>query len=507
VRESVRTSLVLCAAAVILSCTLTYPFNNDNTLYAYMAQLLLKGHLPYIGSWDQNFPGIVGIQAVGQLVFGESQLAFHIYDIVLQLVGLYLIVRLGKHLHSWRAGALAALLVALYFVQAGFWMGGERDAYVTWLLIGAVLLAVKSRSGFWVGVLTTSIFLIRPTYAFFGVVFLSWYLVGHRHSRKLGERSSRGEAAVYLIGCAIPLVVIIALYLVNGGLEELYDATILFNLRVYGGTGTVFNLWDPVRFYVPAILAAVYGLWAVWRSDRRSAALLLGLIIASVISLLSLYRHSIYHYHPAMVLIILLSAVGWVDILQRFKFRYAWPVGASAILLFFTWQTLRGNTVKHVLRGIVSGNIKTLQDSYAAYEQNPEFGYRVQDSVARYLKAHTKPNDFVQMFGPYSYPQYAAGLLTASRFQTLHALTMRGEGQALQDFQLRWRQEYQRDLERLRPIYFIVCDGPPAFRQYYGGRLGHEILREDMTDVGAWLQSQYRLETKIGAFSLYRSVH
>jgi hypothetical protein len=81
---------------------------------------------------------------------------------------------------------------------------------------------------------------------------------------------------------------------------------------------------------------------------------------------------------------------------------------------------------------------------------------------------------------------------------------MRGEHEPLQDFQLRWRAEYLHDLEMKRPIYFIVCDAPPAFRQYYGGRLGHEILREDMTDVGAWLATHYRLETKIGAFSLYK---
>lgn len=493
-RESLRTALVLAVAAVILCCSLTYPFNNDNTLYAYMAQLLLKGHLPYVGSWDQNFPGIVPIQAAGQLLFGESQLAFHIYDILLQLVGLYLVIRVGKRLHSWPAGALAALLGALYFIQAGFWMGGERDTYVTVMLFAAMLFATNRRAPFAVGALVACAFLIRPTYALYGPVFLLWYWT----------RRKREGLIAYIIGCAIPILVLIAIYAVAGGLTDLYQATILFNLRVYGGTGTVFSLWDPIRFYVPAMLAAAYGLHVLWQREREAALLLLGLFIASVISLLSLYRHSIYHYHPAMMLMIFLSAIGWIELLRKLNFRCALTAGTAAILLFFTWQTLRGNTVKHVLRGIISGNIRALQESYSAYEQNPEFGYLVQDSVANYLKAHTHPNDVVQMFGPYSYPQYAANLLTASRFQTLHAITMRGEGAPLQDFQLRWRQEYWHDLDTKRPVYFIVCDAPPAFRQYYGGRLGHEILREDMTEVGAWLNQHYTLETKIGAFSLYR---
>jgi hypothetical protein len=107
------------------------------------------------------------------------------------------------------------------------------------------------------------------------------------------------------------------------------------------------------------------------------------------------------------------------------------------------------------------------------------------------------------MFGPYSYPQYRAGLLTASRFQTLHAITMRSVGDTLQLFQREWRAEYMRDMRRAMPRYFIVCDAPPAFRQYYGGRLGHEILRDDFQELGRWLDSNYSTETKIGAFTLY----
>jgi hypothetical protein len=497
VARSTGTLLVLAGSAIVLACTLTYPFNNDNTLYAYMAQLLLHGHLPYIGSWDQNFPGIVFIQAIGQLLFGSSQLAFHIYDILLQLVGLYLIIRLLTRIHSWKAGALAAILCALYFVQAGFWMSGERDTYVTVLIVGAALVVVTEGSALIVGVLVALAFLIRPTYALYGPVFLAWYWTKPTD----GSRRMIGR---YIAGCALPMLAIIALYAASGGLGDLYEATILFNAKVYGGTGTVFNLWDPIRFYVPAMLAAVFGFVVLWRSERRVALLLVGLLAAGIVSLISLYRHSIYHYHPAMVMLIILSAIGWIEVLNRVKFRYAMHAGIALILIFFTWQTFRGNTVKHVLRGIASGNLRSLDDCYNAYEQNPEFGYRVQDSVARYLAEHTHPGDAVQMFGPYSYPQYSAKLGTASRFQTLHALTMRGEGAPLQDFQLRWRAEYLRDLDRARPIYFIVCDAPPAFRQYYGGRLGHEILREDMTDVGAWLAAHYTLETKIGAFSLYR---
>ena len=173
--------------------------------------------------------------------------------------------------------------------------------------------------------------------------------------------------------------------------------------------------------------------------------------------------------------------------------------------MYFIFATFRGNTIQHVLVDIANGRIHSLEDSYDRYEPSPDFGVRVQTQVGDYLKAHTKPEDTVQMFGPYSYPQYRAGLLTASRFQTLHALCMRGPGDTLQPFQEEWRAEYMRDMRRNKPIYFIVCDAPPAFRQYYGGRLWHEILRNDFLELGAWLDSNYYPETKIGAFTLYKN--
>jgi hypothetical protein len=74
----------------------------------------------------------------------------------------------------------------------------------------------------------------------------------------------------------------------------------------------------------------------------------------------------------------------------------------------------------------------------------------------------------------------------------------------LQPFQQSWREEYLADMRRERPKYFIVCDAPEAFRQYYGGRLGHEILKGDFRELGRWLDSNYYPETKIGAFTLYK---
>jgi hypothetical protein len=227
--------------------------------------------------------------------------------------------------------------------------------------------------------------------------------------------------------------------------------------------------------------------------------------------LLILYRHSIYHYHPAMTIYLLLASIGWCAIIDRIAITIA-PMRAittrislvALLLLFSAWQSVTGNTVKTVVLDGIRGRIHSVSQLYAYYEGNPDYGEARQAQVADFLKRHTTQGENVQMFGPYSYPQYASETASASRFQTIHAFTMRGSANALQDFQTRWRTEFLRSLDSLRPNYFIVCDAPEAFRQYYGGRLGHVILREDFVEAGRWLTDNYQRDTTIGAFTIYR---
>ena len=52
------------------------------------------------------------------------------------------------------------------------------------------------------------------------------------------------------------------------------------------------------------------------------------------------------------------------------------------------------------------------------------------------------------------------------------------------------------------PQVTAMTQAPSVFGA--SGRLGHEILREDMTEVGEWLKEGYVPDTVIGAFTIYR---
>jgi MFS family permease len=474
-----------------------------------MADLLLHGKLPYIGSWDQNFPGVLIVHVV-PLIFGlRSQLAFHIWDILLQLAGSYFIFRILARLVGPRAALLGVLLVALYYIQQGLWMAGERDTYVTILMLAVFYRSLTERSSekFWgfagIGILIGFTVLLRPTYGLFAVGYVGWLF-----SARSDWRSKFINASVFSIGVLLPILIVVLIYAISGGLEDLWSATILFNFKVYSGHGEQFSFSDPIRSYLISIPAFALGLWICWQKGwRRFLWLWLILFGGSFASLLILYRHSVYHYHPAMVLFLMMSAIGWNWFAGKLSGSrpIAFNVCFTAIILFFAFQTFRGNTIQLVLRSLLSGGVHSMDEMYTYYEGSSTFGEPVQRSVGEYLKQHASPGEAVQMFGPYSYPQYLSRTVTASRFQTAHAILMRGAGDSLQPFQKQWRTEYLADMIKNKPLYFIVCDAPEAFRQYYGGLLGHEVLAKDFTQLGDWLHDRYHKEAAIGAFTLYRS--
>lgn len=471
-----------------------------------MGALFLEGRLPYLGSWDQNFPGVLLIHVPQIALLGRSQLAFHVWDVSLQLIGSYYLFRLASRFGGREAGFLAPILGAFYYVQQGLWMAGERDTYVSIMILAAILsitsrYSIRRRTAI-SGLLLGLAVLFRPTYGLVIPAFVLYLIL---------DRDLRGSVKL-AVWTALPVAAMLLVYLLAGGLDDLYEATVLFNTQVYIGQGSAFSVWEPLRFYFPVIPFAAFGAWTLVRENKQ-AALLLGLtLLACAISVIMLYRHSVYHYHPAMTLFLLLTAVGMGRAIQSMTNRVhtrstrlvITGFATLAVLAFFSIQTLRGNTIKTVLTDLAAGEIKSLDDAYAYYEGSPDFGTHIQKAVGAYLDSHTSAGEPVQMFGPYSYPQYYSGTSTASRFQTLHALTMRKDGDSLSTMQQEWRAEYLDELKAARPKHFLVCDAPEAFRQFYGGRLGHEILREDMAEVAEWLAQNYRADTVIGAFTVYR---
>ena len=85
------------------------PLQRDEGEYAYMAQQLLQGILPYTESQSMKFPGIYFVYAGILTFFGENPSAIHLSIIFVNLATAYFIFLLGKSLLNLSAGIVAAV--------------------------------------------------------------------------------------------------------------------------------------------------------------------------------------------------------------------------------------------------------------------------------------------------------------------------------------------------------------------------------------------------------------
>src|ERR1700689_4961616 len=91
--SSLPFTLFICGG--ILSLTFAFPFIEDNIPQAYIARRLLHGELPYVGTWDQNYPGVLVVHLLA-LIIGPSAIAFHAVDIVLQLFMVWILYSIAS---------------------------------------------------------------------------------------------------------------------------------------------------------------------------------------------------------------------------------------------------------------------------------------------------------------------------------------------------------------------------------------------------------------------------
>src|SRR5437879_2870220 len=78
--------VALAISLVLFSLVLVEPLGSAQAVLQSMALDLVRyGRIPYISSWDNNFPGIVFLHTIGIILLGESSIAFRIFVILIEL--------------------------------------------------------------------------------------------------------------------------------------------------------------------------------------------------------------------------------------------------------------------------------------------------------------------------------------------------------------------------------------------------------------------------------------
>ncbi len=274
--------VVLFAAIAVRLRLAGIPLERDEGEYAYIAQRLLVGEAPFVGSYTMKFPGVALLDAVVFALVGHSAVAVRLGLLVVNVVA----VAGTAHFVRRALGAVPALVAAAVCASVLVNMGVQglfahaTHAVVACVVVGANLLAHSLRR--------QRLALLVVAGAAFGAAVLmkqhaALFLPGALLMIGRSELDRRRQVtgiAVFMAGAAVPIVVVVAWLSLHGALAACWFWTVT-QARAYTSLSSTSSgashLLKAIRYMAPTmwslwLLAAVGFVVAVIVGRRRHAA-------------------------------------------------------------------------------------------------------------------------------------------------------------------------------------------------------------------------------------------
>lgn len=249
---------------------------HDHGIILYAGQQVLEGQPPYVGIFDHKGPGAALVCAAGvafgELVGSDDVRGVRFLFLWLSAATVAATYLLGRRLFGsgWPGWLAAAAFVGFWNFAIVAYSGPEPKTPMVLCQVLALLFAAERR---WLlaGCAASLAFLVWQPMGVFcvGVVAAAW-----GHGRGAGSRAVLRS----LVGCALPLLAVVAYYAYHGALFELADGLFLFNLGLMENEATLYNNFRAVQqamllSFKPAGLLLALGLFAMvplalWRVRR-----------------------------------------------------------------------------------------------------------------------------------------------------------------------------------------------------------------------------------------------
>lgn len=262
---------VLLAAAMLCMPEYSYEFGFDQGYYSAFADILLHGGVAYRDHFEIRPPGTTYVYYWTFLLFGRSQAAVRVVDILAVLLASWAVFHLGRHRFGSRgAGAAGALALPLIYNLTGYDHMAEPESFMLpFMMWGIVVLPAGPASWMrWTstGLLLGMPILFKPTA---GLVVLAVAACVLCDSRVAGSRLQRAKDGMRMLGgAALPSTLFVLYYAAQGLLPQLWDALVAYPAQYaalgYAQNGAGELLWMALRktrhaYSIPAMGLAVLG--------------------------------------------------------------------------------------------------------------------------------------------------------------------------------------------------------------------------------------------------------
>jgi hypothetical protein len=436
--RSTRSHLaLLCLGLLVLSILVSLrqwppfkPQGRDSGIFAYTAQVIVDGGLPYLDAWDNKTPGVYYVNAAALLLFGDSRWTLWGLQVgTFFLTGLlfwWLLVRVYGRPRLAMVGTLIFMFQAHHFVLVGSGNYSETYALVpqlVCLLAGYRFLRGPDwRWALLTGLSAGLIFLIRQNTIGAPLMLLPALWLGHHPLWRDRRRLLAGLAVMGASGLGV-LVLVVVYFGARGGLSQMLDAVFVapsaYHSWISGRSPlvwetliTTFGSQSFTTTMLPlmplALAGAVIALREIRRQPERSRpeadvgtfhvwtllVFVCDLVLANATD--RAYDHYIITPMLSFVLLIVLSLARIARLKRRAQRRVTFAVGAYLTLLF----------------GLLYWLMLGLD---LAAESDP-LGEPWPHPATNYVQDHTTADDTVLVWGAASEILFQADRRSASRF-------------------------------------------------------------------------------------------
>lgn len=419
-----------CVLFVVRLPSLAQPMGADQGLYAYVGETIRAGGLPYRDAWDQKPPAIHLTYAAMRSIV-PHRAAVPAADLLVAGIVATLLWLLGRSLGGPTVGGWSAIVFLLLSNPAFARLGGvsvraQCETFIAAITTAAFLLLARSRfthpnrDVFGAGILLGLAFAFKYN----AVAYVPAGLFALFAWGRLTLRAVVWMAAGFLL----PVAGFALWFALGHGLADLYDATILYNVRYSGETyeGPLHALSYLITF--PVRHARVDALWLVGGAGcavllaaaRRGIDRLIPVAwtAAACLTIAINGSRDLPQYFvqaaPALAL-----AAAWGATFVRTRSRAVNVAIAIAVLVGVyrvnDFDKLISNTW-HDAQYLMGRT--TWPEHLARYGDRSTRKYSAQamDELGTFMRDHTAPADPVYVFGFSSGAYVSAGRMSASRF-------------------------------------------------------------------------------------------
>lgn len=508
---------LLAAAIVLLSPLLTYPLGRDQGVFAAVADVIERGGMPYKDAWDTKPPGIFYVFWLSFKLFGRSQMAPRLFDMLWTLATAVAVWAIARRLLSPWAGAAAGLIFLFRYATHGYyWHTTQCDGFAALPLALAALAVAAAEGrrspGYAAG--AGAFAALAITFKFTLGVFLVVPLVAAAASSEESVGSRLARAASYLAGCAALLLLVAALMWRAGALGHMAETLFVWDSQYarVQAPGLAhhnvlqeilrFLIGDPLPLLFPIGLLAVVG--AIDLTLRPASGRMRWLAPAWALAMTAQIwvqgRYYSYHWLPVLPPLAILAAQGLRStalVLSRIRKQWvrhtasaAGVLALCAFLAFAYWSFLKF-PIKHLMGRVPRDTYLRGFDSAT----HTDFSLVEDREVASWIQEHTGASTPIFVWGFESLVYFLADRPPATRF--VHNLPLIAHWSPPE-----WRAELVRDLGAARPPYVLVVhnDAQP----WLAGRWDDSAAQlATYPELKRLLDEHYRRGERLGDFEVW----